>query len=289
MLAARELGEHDTLVRALILMDHAEHQLGVPGLGARHREALQICIDHGFRQRESTVRLNLGAFAYYAGRWTEAAEWYRTGRQVALEAGSAFVAAQTDVNLAELLINQGRVDEAEEILVDANRVLRASGAVRFLAEGQMQLARVHLSRGDLEDAERRAAEVASMFSALGNPSSALEAALVQAEAVLSAGRAQEALGIIDVAEHEARSEAAFSMPRTCLQRGRALLDLDRIEEADEMITSGLLAARAQDLPYEESLLLQVSSRLERLRGHDDRARAARIQSEELLARLGVRA
>ncbi len=288
MTAARELGEHDTLVRALILMDHADHQLGVPGLGARHREALQICIDHGFRQRESTVRLNLGAFAYYAGRWTEAAEWYRTGRQVALEAGSAFVAAQTDVNLAELLINQGRVDEAEEILVDAIRVLRASGAVRFLAEGQMQLARVYLSRGDLEDAERRAAEVASMFSALGNPSSALEAALVQAEAVLSAGRPEEALGIIDVAEHEARSEAAFSMPRTCLQRGRALLDLDRVEEADEMITSGLLAARAQDLPYEESLLLRVSSRLERLRGHDDRARAAKKESQELLARLGVR-
>ena len=60
------------------------------------------------------MRSNLGAMAYYAGRWTEAAEWYRTSRDVAMEAGSAFVAAQTGVNLGELLIDQGHVEAAEE-------------------------------------------------------------------------------------------------------------------------------------------------------------------------------
>jgi tetratricopeptide (TPR) repeat protein len=287
MEAARGLSEPEALVRALMLLDHAGLQLGEPGLGARHREALDICVEHGLRQKESTVRMNLGAFAYYAGRWVEAAEWYRSSREVAMEAGSAFVAAQTDVNLAELLINQGHLDEAEDVLVRAVRVLRASGEVRFLAEGQMQLARVHLSRGHFEDAERRAEEVASLFASHGNPSSALEAALVQAEAVTSSGRPAEALAIIDVAEREARHEAAFSMPRTCLQRGRALLALDRVEEADELVASGVLAARAQDLPYEVSLLLQVRSTVDQRMGREAEAVAARAEAKSLLLGLGV--
>ena len=287
MEGARALGEHETLVRTLMLTDSVDLQLGVPGLGARHREALQICVEHGLRQLESRVRSNLGTMAYYAGRWPEAAQWYRSSRQVAVEAGSAFVAAQTDVNLAELLINQGSVDEAEDILVDAIRVLRASGAARFLAEGQMQLARLHLSRGDLAEAERRAAEVAATFASLNNHTSALDAALVQAEAVERSGRPADALAVIDAAEQAAGADAAFSMPRTCLQRGRALVALDRLDEAEEMITSGILASRAQDLPYEESLLLSVRSSLERRRHHDAQAEAALANSQRLLRQLGV--
>ncbi|HET9020800.1 MAG TPA: adenylate/guanylate cyclase domain-containing protein [Ornithinibacter sp.] len=287
MEGAREIGEHETLVRALMLIDHADHQLGVAGLGERHREALKICMEHGLRQRESTVRMNLGAFAYYAGRWPEAAEWYRSSRQVALEAGSAFVAAQADVNLAELLINQGRTDEAEVLLTDALRVLRAMGAVLFHAQGEMQVARIHLARGELEEAERRAGEVVETFSSLGNAASALEAALVQAEAVLDGGRPAEALDIINQAEHEARAEAAYFLPRTCLLRGRALLALDRIEEAEEILSTGLLGAGEQDLPYERALLLQVSSSLARRRGRPGDAEAAMDESAQLFDRLGV--
>jgi tetratricopeptide (TPR) repeat protein len=285
---AREVDEQETLVRTLMLIDSVDLQLGVPGLGARHLEALDICVEHGLRQLESRVRSNLGTMAYYAGRWPEAAEWYRSSRQVALEAGSAFVAAQTDVNLAELLINLGSVDEAEEILVGAIRVLRASGAARFLAEGEMQLARVSLCRDQLDEAERRAADVVATFSALNNHTSALDAALVEAEAVLRSGRPGEALSIIDDAERAAGADAAFSMPRTCLQRGRALLALDRLDESEEMITSGILAARAQDLPYEQSLLLSVSSDLERRHDREDAAEAAWMESQQLLTRLGVR-
>ena len=283
------VGDHETLVRALMLLEAVDLQLGVPGLGARHLEALSICVEHGMRSLESKVRLNLGAFAYYAGRWTEATEWYRSARGVALEAGSAFIAAQADVNLSELLINRGSADEAETILVDAIRVLRASGNVRFLAEGQMQLARVFLTRGELEEAEHRAGEMVSMFSTLANPTSALDAALVQGEAVLRSGRAADALAIIDAAERNAGADAVFSMPRTCLQRGRALLALDRLDEADEMVTSGLLAARSQELPYEKALLLRESSRIEQRRGHEDVAGAAWRESEALLAQLGAHA
>jgi tetratricopeptide (TPR) repeat protein len=270
-----------------MLIDSVDLQLGVPGLGERHREALEICIDHGLRQLESKVRNNLGTMAYYAGRWQEAAQWYRSGRQVALEAGGALVAAQADVNLAELLINLGSLDEAEESLIDAIRVLRASGAVRFLAEGQMQLARAHLSRGELAEAERRAAEVAATFAAQGNYSSALEAVLVQAEAMIAGGRAEESLAVISDAERAAGADAAFSMPRICLQRGRALVRLQRVEEAQEAVTTGIIATRAQELPYEAALLLRVSSAIDRDRGLVSQADAAALESQHLLEGLGV--
>ena len=38
-----------------------------------------ICIEQGLRAREAVVRGNLGTFAYFAGRWTEAAQWYSDG------------------------------------------------------------------------------------------------------------------------------------------------------------------------------------------------------------------
>ena len=203
------------LVRALMLVDIAELQLGVPGLGERHRQALEICD----RPRPALPGVE-GALEPRAPRLLRGAAGPRPpsgtapAATVALEAGSAFVAAETDVNLAELLINQGHLDEAEAMLVGAVRVLRASGAARFLAEGQMQLARVHLSRGDLHGAPSSARPTSvRAFADLGNPTSALEAALVRAEAVARQGRPEEALAIIDAAEHEARDEAAFSTPR----------------------------------------------------------------------------
>ena len=287
MEAAGAVGEHETHVRALMLVDMVELQLGVPGLGARHREALEICVRYGLRSQEAKVRSNLGAMAYYAGRWTEAAQWYRSSRDVAIEAGSAFVAAQTDVNLGELLINQGHLDEAHEVLVSAVRVLRASGAVIFLAEGRLQLARVHLSRGDLAEAERRAAEVVATFAALENHTSALDAGLVRAEAVLRSLRPADALAIINGAEQAAGADAAFSMPGMCLQRARALLDLDRLEEAAEQVALGLVAAREQELPYEEALLLRVGSATDLRRGLPTDAAHAGARSEELLTSLGA--
>ncbi len=286
---AESAGDHETLVRALMLIDFADLQLGVAGLGEHTRRALDICVEQGFRARESIARANLGAFAYYAGRWTEAAQWYSSSRQVALEAGNAFGAAETDVNLAELLINQGHLDGAEAILVDAVRVLRASGAVSFLAQGEMQLARVHLSRGDLSEAERRATAVVEGLRVLGQATSALEAALVLAEAVVRDGRAEEALAIIDRAERDAPSEASFSLPRTCLQRSRALFALDRTDEAGSAVAAGLDAAREQDLPYEEALLLRVRARLEERLGQLEAASTDRAEADRLLTWLGASA
>jgi class 3 adenylate cyclase/tetratricopeptide (TPR) repeat protein len=285
---ARAVGDHETLVRALMLVDGIGLRTGVPGLGANHLEALELCAANGWRALESTVRGNLGALAYLAGRWTEAADWYATSRQVAIEIGKAFGAAETGVNLAELLVNQGRLDEAEAVLVDSVRVLRAAGAVSFIAQGEIQLARVHLSRGEYADAERRAAAVAARLLELGQPATALEASLVGAEAVIRDGRPQEALALIDAAEAAARADAVASLPRLSLQRARALLALDDPARAAELADAGLVAAREQELPYEEALLLRVASRARSRLGDEATAAQEWRAAEDLLASVGAR-
>ena len=262
MEAAGAVGEHETHVRALMLVDMVELQLGVPGLGARHREALEICVRHGLRSQEAKVRSNLGAMAYYAGRWTEAAQWYRSSRDVAMEAGSAFVAAQTDVNLGELLINQGHLDEARR----GARERRAGAA----GLGRRDLpGRGPDAAGAGAPQPRRPRPRPSggpprwwpAFAALEQPRRARwrRRWCGRRRCSARAGRPRHSR-IIDGAERAAGADAAFSMPRMCLQRARALLALDRLEEAAEQVALGLVAAREQELPYEEALLLRVGQR-----------------------------
>ena len=105
------------------------------------------------------------------------------------------------------LVNQGRLDEAEEVLHDAIRVLRASGAVLFLGEGEVQLARAQIQLGALADAEETARRAQARFEQIGSPASALEAALVRADAVTRAGRPGEALKTVAEAERSARADA----------------------------------------------------------------------------------
>ncbi|HET6966854.1 MAG TPA: AAA family ATPase, partial [Ornithinibacter sp.] len=284
---ARAAEDPERLVLALVFLDTVEIYMGVPGLGARHLEALQICIDEGLRPLEEVVRGNLGTLSYFAGRWTEAAEWYRTAREVAMEVGKDFGAAETGVNLAELLINQGKVEDAELLLTDALRVLRASGAALFIAQGEVQLARVRLLRGEHAAAEELGAVTARRLLELDKATSALEASLVQADAMIREGRPQEALTTIDAAERAASTEAASALPRICLQRSRALLALGRFAEAEELVTTGILAARETQVPYDEALLLRVHSRVRRHQGDDVGAVRDWADAEQILESLGA--
>ena len=284
---ARATNDPERLVLALVFLDTVEIYMGVPGLGARHLEALQICIDEDLRPLEEVVRGNLGTLSYFAGRWTEAAQWYRTAREVAMEVGKDFGAAETGVNLAELLINQGHVDDAELLLTDALRVLRASGAALFIAQGEVQLARVRLMRGDNAAAEELGAATAKRLLELDKATSALEASLVQADAMTREGRAQEALYTIDAAERAASTEAASALPRICLQRSRALLALGRFAEAEELVTTGILAARETQVPYDEALLMRLLSRVRRHQGDDTGALRDWVDAEQILESLGA--
>ena len=97
---------------------------------------------------------------------------------------------------------------------------------------------------------------------------------MHAEAMTREGRREEALDIIDAAERDAAStEAAFSLPRTCLQRGRALLALGRSDGGRRRSSPrASLAAREHRSPTKRR----------------SSARASRVGDERVSSRGGCR-
>ena len=288
--AARGVGDDVTLATTLQVLGAAEGQLGMAGTADRFREALEIFVAIGDRPRESAARANLGVFAFYAGRWDEAVDWYTSSRRVAIEAGNDFGAAETDLNIAEILTYQGRLDEAERALVSSARVLTASGVAFYAAVGLMQRAQLELARGKAVDAERLASEAVEEFRQMDDVMTVLEASLVVAEAQIARGRPADALNLIDVAQEEAGVDDRSLQVRIHLLQGRALAELGRLDDAQAELELGLDLAREQELPYEEALLLRQQARLVAARGGVEapaRSHELNTRADGLLKGLGA--
>ncbi len=286
---ARETADPETLVQALMGIDHANLLLGLPVDGENTREALDICVEHGYRARESIARTNLGSYAYFNGRWDETIDWYQSSRVIALEAGNAFGAAETELNLGDLLLSRGEVDEAERLLLGAVRVLRASGMDWETAYGEMLLARVHLARGELDDAERLVTAAIDAFTSIGTRMTAFEASLVHCEIASAGGEFDRALAILAAAEEAAKGEEGPLHARACYQRATALLGLGRRKECAEVVAAGLDSAREQGMVFEEALLLRTGAELAIVEGRDADAALDLAAANDLLTRLGARA
>lgn len=258
---ARATGDAEALVQALMAIDYADALLGRTVTGDCTREALQLCIDHGFRPRESVARANLGGYAFYAGRWSEAVQWYTSSREAALAAGNAFGAAETDLALAEILIHQGRAAEAKPMLSDAVRIFGASGMHFERSYGEMLLAMASLALGDAGRAGEMAQRAMTQFQQLGHAVSALEAAMVLAEQQVAQCSPAAALSILDEALAAAKGEAGVLLPRWQLVRAQALRQQGERTAALAAVEAGLLAAREMHLPYDEALLMLLSAEL----------------------------
>ncbi|MCU0301751.1 MAG: AAA family ATPase [Candidatus Nanopelagicales bacterium] len=280
--AARASQDLDVLANALMLQDFADAVLGEPGVGEATREALQICIDQGYRPREAVARENLGSFAFFAGQWDQTVQWYAQSRQVATEVGNAHFAAKVDLNLADLLTRQGQLDGAAALLEHAVRVFRASGLQSERAYGELLRARLLLASGELDGAEALAGEVCAQYRAMGLRESALEAVLVAAEVSVRRGDHHEALALLE-AEVVGAEQPALLRAAMCLVRGRALAGLGRSPDALAVLGAGLAAAKEQGLPFEEAMLLRARAEL----SPDGIGAADRREAARILASLGV--
>jgi ATP/maltotriose-dependent transcriptional regulator MalT len=125
---------------------------------------------------------------------------------------------------------------------------------------------------------------------MGSAIDALEASLVRAEIAIEGGRPEDALAIVDEAHQAAPDDASALEARSRVVRSRAVLLLGRFDEAGVEIDQGLSAAREQELPFEEALLLRARSQL-LSRGDDpssaEAARADEAEASRLLAALGA--
>jgi class 3 adenylate cyclase/tetratricopeptide (TPR) repeat protein len=254
---AEAAGESDALARAYSVMDWAYLSLGQPEQAQMGELALQLYQGLDDLEGQGKVMNTMGASAYFRGDWDEAVRWYDGAREIGLRTGNHVQAAISGMNLGELLVNQGQLDEAETLLLDSIRIFRATGYPDGQALAETYLGRLLLARGDVEAAAQCLDGARRSFENIGIPGGALEATVPLADCHLRLGDPAEALRLIDEALRRAGGEAGVLAPSIARVRAAAMAHAGQLPQALEQIAAGLDAARRQQLPYEEGLLLDL--------------------------------
>jgi len=253
--AARQAGEKEARALALVAAGSAQLYTGAGGAEAM-KEALNLYEELGDLSSEAMVRGNLGVVACYEGRWDEGLSWFESASAAELKAGNPVGAASVATNRGEIYAKQGRLVEAEAILRESIRVMRASGFHDGAAYAEIQLGRVLVERNAASEADALLERAGAELGQFGKKSSALEAALVRSLAKVRLGEAAMALQLIDQTAAVAGSANDLLAPQAAEYRAQALAALGHVDEALATIDTGLGAARALSLRYEEGTLLR---------------------------------
>ena len=281
---ATAANEPVSLVGGLTLFEMLNMELHGPGDGSHLRQALVIAQEHGNLMHQASVQANLGILNYHAGRWDDAIECLNNARELDNRRGDVLNGAFGATTIGEILVSQYRLDEAEALLSETLRDMRALGSTEGIANVELQQIRLRLARGDYGAAAELAHRVAADFEALQQARHAGEARLFECDALRLAGRATEALSLVESAT---ASEVGYLGARTSLTRGTLLTELQRFREAAAEIDFGLTVARKQNLLFEEAQLLMARCNLAIAIGHqpDPDDLAAYLSAFD---RLGVR-
>ena len=150
---------------------------------------------------------NLGARAYFEGRWDEAVRYYDRGRDAWERIGDTINAATGTANTGEILSDQGKLEEAEQHLRKAVRVWQAAGDRASLAFGLSLLGRMLYRRGSFDEALETLEEARSTAEVAGAEADAIEAEVRRGECLLLSGEPERALEVLEAIEERIATEA----------------------------------------------------------------------------------
>src|SRR5690606_2458561 len=282
-----EVSDEDAaLARAYANIDWANFVTGQPERATNSPKSVEIYESLGMLDRAADVLNNMGGFAYYMGDWNESIRRISESRQMSLRAGNDVQAAMAGVNLGELLVSQRKLDEAAPILEESIRTLRAAGDRDNAVNAELQQARRLAAGGDDEGARVLLRQVVDEALELGQIQFAYEATLYLAELKVAAGHATEAMEDLRRATARVGDEAEFFEPKRARVAALAYAALNQAHEALEEIASGLEAADAMGLLYDEALLRSTRLDLMEQWGRPTDP-ADRETTRRLLDRLGV--
>ena len=274
--------DEESRARAYTVLDWANFVMGT-GEARQGEKAVEIYERLGLTERSVSVLNNLGAFAYYEGDWNQAMTWYGKSVDAAERSGNVVVAANTRAAMAEVFNGQRLYDRAIPLAAEAERIIRSSNAVEYLPFVRLQTARATAGSGRLEDAER---QLASLLDAQlhGTDNEFIgETVTALAEVLVSAGRSDEALKLIErVQERDPGSleQVASGVYRS---RGRALVGNEILTEGLEWLQKALDTALEEDDLYAEFLAREALDEFEPTAEESNRSRL-----EALGDRLGIR-
>jgi len=230
---------------------------------------------------------NLGALAYYQGRWSEALRLYGEARRNFEKVGNLVDAALGTSNIAEIFADQGRLDEAERLLVEVIETWRSLAFPLGTARATRYLARVHLRRGDAATAQRHFESARATFEEYGLVGNVHEVDVWRAECLLRLGRTAEAEALLDEAlALEVSNGSTDLRPMVHRLRAGAAAARLRIDDAWAEIDESLHHARSRGAAFDVALALETMGVLARLGGRP-LEEDARREREQLLSSLGV--
>jgi tetratricopeptide (TPR) repeat protein len=286
-LRATTAGDEDALARAYIAMDWAHHMLGQPEQATHGEQTLDLLQRLGHLKRASDVMNNEGGYAYFAGHWDDAVDWYRRSQETSEKAGNVIDAAFVRANIAEVMIGQRRFEEAAVELEEARRVLRAAGARPYLVFVDLQTARVEMQTGEPGSAVERLGAIHGALEESGDVIGSLDAAIHLADALVRSGEPGRAMEVLTGAGESAGDQGVMFAAALARVRSQALWALGDPGAAAARSEHGLQAARDAGLAYDEALLLDWQISMEEASGRTPSAESVR-RRDDLERMLGIR-
>ena len=124
---AERNGERRALAHAYHILDWALVELGQPEEATYSPLALDIYTELDELANQAVVQNSMGAFAYHEGRWDAAVDLYERAAAALEAVGDPVRRADPVFNIAEIRCDQGRLEEAATFLDEALRAWKAAG------------------------------------------------------------------------------------------------------------------------------------------------------------------
>jgi len=292
--ARRAIAEAETteekaaLAQAYLTLDIALTELGEPADAPYAHLALTLFEQLEDLAGEANTLNNMGAEAYWRGRWDEARDLFERSQRARERMGDEVNAADGLNNVAEILSDQGRLDEAEALFRTTLRVRQAFNHRIGLAYAWSNLGRVAYRSGRNAEAMAFLEQARSEFAELKMAHEVLETDARIAECLLFGGQWQEAQEVIERALVQANQVGGTTAQAPMLYRLRswAAIQAGKPTEAAADLAISLQHGRARGADYEVALTLNVRSALVRVLGENPDP-AEEAEQHEILSRLGV--
>jgi class 3 adenylate cyclase/tetratricopeptide (TPR) repeat protein len=281
---AERAGDRETQAHAAFLLDHGYVRLGRAELAQNSSRALALYEELGDLWGQGSVLNNLGARAYWAGRWEEAVDLYERGRRAFERIGDVGSTAMGMANVGEIRSDQGRVEAAAELFQRCLQIWKRMGDRASVAFVMSNMGRLATRTEMFEEAQKMLHVARDLAQSLGMPADVLEADLRLLECLCHSGDAAAAWELAESIEPRVPAHSIQAAMFSRL-RGLAALQLGRLTDARAQLEVSLIEARAAEAPYEAGMTLRALAYHDVATDVDPMPHLT--EAEAVLTRLGV--
>lgn len=285
---AKSSGNRKVLADAYRFLDWAFADLGKLEKATYSAQALEVYGELGDLAGQGAVLNNMGTFAFWESRWSEALDLWGRAHDIAMKIGNPVDAAYDTNNIGEILADQGRLDDAEARFREAMRVWQAAGYRAGMGYAKIHLGRTFARAGRFDEAMQLISEGRQESADAGSEVDVLEADARIAECALLQGDPRRAFDVADVAAAHARALGGVAVQTPLLERvkGYALMQLGRLDTARDAFEESLRTGRARKADYDVALTQRGLAELLRCSG-DPVPGGLEAEADATLERLGV--